>query len=170
MPKIRSDLKEYNYYLGIDPGQSGAVSIVLDRSVLITPNQKLLCLPFKDKTEHEISYWFEVLLTAYPRDRIRAAIEKVHSMPGQGVSSSFKFGMSYGFLRGLVVAHKIPFVEVPPQRWQKELNCLSKGDKNVTKAAAHKKWPMVADQIKHSNADSMLIAEWLRLQDVNGKL
>lgn len=170
MPKIRSDLLETKYYIGIDPGQSGAASIVLERSRLITENQRVLHITFADKTEHDISYWFETVLTVYPRDNIKAAIEKVHSMPKQGVSSSFKFGMSYGFLRGLIVAHKIPFVEVPPQTWQKSLGCLSKGDKNVTKAAAHKKWPMFASQITHKNADSLLIAEWLRLQDKNGAL
>lgn len=169
MPKIRRDLAEGRYYIGIDPGQSGAASILMGR-LLIAENKKVLSLLFKDKTEHEISYWFETIMTVYPRDNIRAAIEKVHSMPKQGVASSFKFGMSYGFLRGLIVAHKIPFVEVTPQKWQGELKCLSKGDKNVTKAAAHKKWPMFADQIKHANADSLLIADWLRLQDENGKL
>jgi hypothetical protein len=81
-------------------------------------------------------------------------------MPGQGVSSSFKFGMSYGSLRMALIAHSIPFESVTPQAWQKSLHCLSGGDKNRTKARAQQLFPN--QKVTHATADSLLIAEYIR--------
>lgn len=89
-----------------------------------------------------------------------AVIERVHSMPKQGVASSFKFGRSYGFLRGCLIASGIPFEEVTPQVWQKALGCLSRGDKNVTKARAQQLFPSL--KITHATADALLLAEYAR--------
>jgi len=76
------------------------------------------------------------------------------------VSSTFKFGQSYGFLRGVLIASEIRFVEVRPQEWQKAMGCLSRGDKNVTKAKAQQLWP--AQKITHATADALLLAEYFR--------
>jgi hypothetical protein len=77
-----------------------------------------------------------------------------------GVTSAFTFGQSYGFLRGILAASKIPFIEVSPQKWQREMGCMTKGNKNVTKQAAQQRWPKL--KITHANADSLLIAEYAR--------
>jgi crossover junction endodeoxyribonuclease RuvC len=86
-------------------------------------------------------------------------------MPKQGVSSTFKFGVNYGFLRGMLTAHKIPFEEVTPQKWQKAMGCLSKGNKNVTKAKAQQLFPNL--KITHKVADALLIAEYCRRTHVS---
>lgn len=85
-----------------------------------------------------------------------AVIEAVHSMPKQGVSSSFKFGRGYGFLRGCLIGSGVPFEEVTPQKWQTHLGCRSGGDKNVTKSFAQQKFPSLT--ITHATADALLIA------------
>ena len=90
-------------YMGIDPGMSGGVAVIRDTLA-----------PFAQKmppTESELS---ALIGSLAPSVRF-AVIEKVHSMPGQGVASTFKFGMNYGFLRGLLITHRIPFQEVTPQ-------------------------------------------------------
>ena len=133
--------------LGIDPGQSGAIA-VLRGSMIET--YKL------SNTEADIAEW----LRQWCKPMTFAAIERVHSMPRQGVASSFKFGRNYGFLRGLLIALKVPFEEVTPQKWQREMGCLSKGDKNVTKSKAQQLFPSM--KITHANADALLIAEWCR--------
>jgi len=89
-----------------------------------------------------------------------ATIEKVHAMPKQGVTSSFTFGKNFGFLIGLLTAIQVPFKFVTPQQWQKGMQCLTKGDKNISKAAAQRLWSKV--KVTHSIADSMLIAEYGR--------
>jgi crossover junction endodeoxyribonuclease RuvC len=88
-------------------------------------------------------------------------LEAVHSMPGQGVASSFKFGRGYGFLRGVITALKYPLHDVSPQKWQKALGCMSRGDKNVTKQMAQQLFPGL--KITHSIADALLIMEYGRI-------
>jgi crossover junction endodeoxyribonuclease RuvC len=111
-------------------------------------------------TERDVWQWLRPEPDLTYDGQFFAIIEKVHSMPKQGVASSFKFGQSYGFLRGCLVASGIPFEEVSPQVWQKELGCLSKGDKNVTKARAQSLFPQL--RITHATADALLICEYAR--------
>ena len=150
-------------YLGIDPGVSGAASLIKSNGQPpLTTTIKLEHIKFKDATEHEIAEWFrDVADTDSIVPSVKAVIERVHSMPKQGVASSFKFGQSYGFLRGLLCGLSIEFYEVTPQQWQKDMKCLTRGDKNVSKAAAHRLWPRYTNQITHANADSLLLARWL---------
>lgn len=137
--------------LGIDPGQSGAIAIISPDGR--RAEQRL------SATETDIWYF---LFNWHPHDKCEsfAFVERVHSMPKQGVASSFKFGQNYGFLRGLLTALRIPFEEVTPQRWQKEMACLTKGDKNVSKARAQQLFPQL--KVCHWNADALLIAEFGR--------
>jgi crossover junction endodeoxyribonuclease RuvC len=133
--------------IGIDPGKSGALALVgLEEAVAY----KL------DNTERDI---YEKLVE-FAAQADFAFIEKVNAMPKQGVSSTFKFGQSYGFLRGILVASGIPFEYVTPAKWQRALSCLSGGDKNVTKGRAQELFPNL--KITHAIADSLLIAEYGR--------
>jgi crossover junction endodeoxyribonuclease RuvC len=136
-------------YIGIDPGMSGSVVAIRDRKISFVRN---------DQTEADVSDFIEGL--GWDDDDSFAVIERVHSMPKQGVASSFKFGVSYGFLRGCLFADKIAFEEVTPQKWQKEMGCLTHGNKNVSKARAQQLFPGV--KITHANADALLIAEYCR--------
>jgi len=138
-------------WIGIDPGKSGGIAVIEQTSagVLVT-TQKL------DATEADISK----VLDVFSLQARFCMIEKVHATPQMGVVSAFTFGRSFGFLIGVLTAHKIPFDFVTPQRWQKSLGCLSGGDKNVTKAAAQRLFPSV--RFTHATADATLIAEYCR--------
>lgn len=132
--------------LGIDPGQSGGLAWIDDLGV-----------PRAEKMpETERDTW-ELIRGIKPN---LAVIEKVHSMPSQGVSSTFKFGQNYGFLRGCLIALAVPFWEITPAVWQKEMECLSGGDKNVTKSRAQQLFPQL--KITHYTADALLIAAFAR--------
>jgi len=88
-------------------------------------------------------------------------------MPKQGVSSTFKFGRGYGFLRGCLVALGIPFEDVTPQTWMRALNVPPRR-KNETKAQFKQRLRGVAQQLFPSEkitlatADALLIAEYCR--------
>ena len=86
-------------------------------------------------------------------------------MPRQGVASTFKFGTSYGFCRALLVCHRLSFEVATPATWQRELKCMSKGDKNVTKAAAQRLFP--GEKVVHATADAMLLAEFARRKAID---
>ncbi len=138
-------------YIGIDPGtSSGSISAIWD------DGQPALGYCKLDGTERDIADY----LLGFDTTQMKAVLEKVGPMPKQGVSSVFKFGQSYGFLRGLLIGLKIPFVEATPQKWQKAMSCMTKGDKNVSKQRAQQLWPTM--KIIHRNADSLLIAEYGR--------
>lgn len=143
-------MTDHELYLGVDPGKSGAIAV-------LTQNGSVACVVRLDQTEHDI---VDSVRQVVAEQRCCAMLERVSSMPGQGLSSTFKFGQSYGFLRGLLVSLRIPFEDVTPATWQGYLKCRSKGDKNVTKAAAQRKWP--GEKIIHATADSLLIAEYCR--------
>jgi len=136
--------------IGIDPGVSGAIAVLDSKGELAPKWHKL------SETECDAGNF---LWEDYPKETF-AYIERVHAMPKQGVSSVFKFGQSYGFLRGLLIGLGIPFEEVTPQKWQKAMGCMSKGDKNVTKAKAQQLFPGV--KVTHAIADALLIAEYGR--------
>lgn len=138
--------------IGIDPGQSGGIAFVTD----------LVAVVYKmPDTERDL---WEVLNSGL--DAQKAFIEKVGPMPKQGVVSMFKFGKHYGMLRGMLIAMGVPFDDVTPQRWQKALGCMTKGDKNVSKAKAQELFPGI--KMTHAKADALLIAEYGRRLELRG--
>lgn len=106
--------------IGIDPGSSsGAIAIVTDGILRIHG--------ISGKTEQQIEKVFsDVLLDKGMDTLIMAVIERVSAMPGQGSVSGFKFGTNYGFLRGCLVANRIPFRDPPPKEWQKYYSMVKK--------------------------------------------
>jgi crossover junction endodeoxyribonuclease RuvC len=130
--------------IGIDPGRSGA-AVVYDGTTT--------ALIRLSETERDI---WDFIDQHSSGELPRALLERVHSMPGQGVASSFRFGECYGFLRGCLIAAGVPFRTITPQKWQRRLGCLSRGDKNVTKAKAQELFPDL--KITHAIADALLIA------------
>ena len=138
--------------LGIDPGKNGAATLLSNTGQIID------IIEFNKTTEHDICEAIKEHKNIV--SDLFCFIEKCHSMPKQGVSSSFKFGNVYGFIRGAITMSHVPFEFVTPQVWQKALGCLSKGDKNITKAKAQQLFP--DEKITHSKADSILIAEYGR--------
>ena len=115
-------------YIGIDPGVSGGVALITDNSEKFN---KLLGL---NKCPGTVSDMPE-LLNFNKTIKMTAVIEKVHSMPQQGVASTFKFGMNYGQWLGILAALQIPYIEVTPQKWMKHFGglpvCPSKAPKKA---------------------------------------
>jgi crossover junction endodeoxyribonuclease RuvC len=100
-------------------------------------------------------------ITNFPRStidgrRYKAYIEQVSSSPQMGVVSSFSFGRGYGNLEMALTAAGIPFERVRPQVWQKAMGCMTKGDKNISKAKAQELFP--DKKVIHATADALLIA------------
>lgn len=141
-------------YVGIDPGASGSAVFVADDGRIFR------IIEWKKHTPAEIA---DLMRQAVAEEKIVACIEKVHSMPGQGVRSVFSFGENYGWWNGLLAGLSIPVLRNPtPQKWQAVMGCRTGGDKNVSKAAAHRLWPLDVRRLTHGTADAALLAEWLR--------
>lgn len=142
--------------LGIDPGKSGGFAVMPIFPSCTNFVEPFYAEPVKNQTPADIVHAFE-RLKEYP---LVCFLEKVHSMPKQGVRSTFTFGENFGMYIGILTALKIPYQTVSPGTWQRSLGCLSKGDKNVTKRKAQELFPMLT--ITHATADALLIAEYGR--------
>ncbi len=139
------------FFLGVDPGASGSTSV-------LDAEGNVMDIISHGETERDVLYRF---LRWVPS---KALIERVHSMPRQGVASTFKFGQSYGFLRCCLLATGATvFEEVTPAVWQREMSCRSGGNKRVTKARAQQLFPQT--KVTHRNADSLLLAECCRRRE-----
>ena len=102
---------------------------------------------------------------AIDRQDIQGVIEFVHSMPGQGVSSSFKFGMAYGAAIAIMERINCPWHMVTPHKWKKDMGLTS--DKNESLTMARELWPNAPLTRKKDNgrAEALLMAEWARRGD-----
>jgi crossover junction endodeoxyribonuclease RuvC len=136
------------FWVGIDPGISGGAARMCGETGEITSTIKF------SESERDIHEWFLQIESA------QAVIEKVHSMPKQGVRSTFTFGCQYGFCRAMLVAHLIPFQAVAPNVWMKFMGLKTRGDKKVNYAMAQERFPNV--KITHAIADACLLAEYAR--------
>lgn len=143
-------------FIGIDPGASGGLAVMWTEHEGAWQVEASPMLA----TETDIADWLRSWETGH------ALIEKVSAMPGQGVTSMFKFGQSYGTLRGILTALRIPWEEVRPQKWQAEFSLVfpkSMGltvteKKNRHKAKAQQLFPSV--KVTHAVADALLLASF----------
>jgi crossover junction endodeoxyribonuclease RuvC len=110
--------------IAIDPGLSGAIAI-LNGELSAQP------LPIAGK-ELDLGELARLIQNAYP---VLAVVEKVHSMPGQGVSSTFKFGTGFGSILGILAALGIRTELIPPQTWKRVI--LQGTDKSKDAAIAY---------------------------------
>ena len=139
--------------IGVDPGKQGGLAWFQE-------TMEAMKMP---ATETDLSDLLKHLKWARGS---HAYLEKVHAMPGQGVTSMFTFGQGYGFLRGCLIAHGIPFDDVTPQRWQKSFSLKRKKDepptawKNRIKAKAQQLFPHL--KVTLMTADALLICEYGR--------
>jgi Holliday junction resolvasome RuvABC endonuclease subunit len=144
-------------YLGIDPGFSGAWGIIDHHGKYQS------CGDMLNNGKHILSRSVHAEITqAIDRQDIQGVIEFVHSMPGQGVSSSFKFGMAYGAAIAIMERINCPWHMVTPHKWKKDMNLTS--DKDQSLAMARELWPNAPLSRKKDNgrAEALLMAEWLR--------
>jgi hypothetical protein len=142
-------------FVGIDPGKLGGIACIWESG-----QAEAWKMPETERDVSQLLWQFNGLEHLEMASEVFAVIEHVGPMPGNGVTGMFKFGMNYGFLRGLLTAFEIPFDEARPQKWQKAMGCLSKGDKNVTKQKAQQLHPEL--KITHATADAILLAEYAK--------
>ena len=146
-------------FIGIDPGQSGALAVIGDDFVETV-------IPFSE------SAYRKTLLDLDAKRvmsdvKLFAVVEHVGPMPKQGVSSTFKFGMNFGWIQGLLCAIGVPFELVRPQKWKKMFSCTS--DKNTSIDVAQRMFPSVplfatprCRKPHDGMAEALLMAEYAR--------
>ncbi len=154
-----------DFYLGIDPGISGAFS-VLDKGGAIVQVFDMPTLSYtsgKSIKQRVNPQSIVAELRLFKTQSIEGIIEQVNAMPGQGVTSMFSFGRSLGILEGVLAGVDMPYKLVTPAVWKKAMGVNS--SKDGAREMAMRTWPSKSDLFKRKKddgrAESALLALYL---------
>jgi len=154
-------------FLGIDPGLTGALAVIYSElNTVFVYDTPVLTVVKNKKVRHEmdIIQTVNMVRVAIGTESLRccAAIERVNSMPDQGVASSFSFGKGFGIWLGILGALRIPFDLIHPVRWKKVMMDGMGKEKDSSRVRAKELFPHVDLSLKkhHGRADALLLAEY----------
>ena len=151
--------------IGIDPGISGSICFFKDGRILEVIEMPVMTEGKKNKKQVNGAQIYNEFLKRINKkeDEIRVVIEQVSAMPGQGVTSMFNFGQSFGILKGICSAMQLPMFFVRPAKWKKYFNLIN-SQKDASRTRAIEIFPYFSTQLskkKDSNkADAILIASF----------
>ena len=152
--------------IGIDPGISGSICFLDNGKILDVIEMPILTDGKKNKKQVNGSQVYNEItkrIKQFEKNQIRVVIEHVSAMPGQGVTSMFNFGQSFGILKGICTAMQLPMYFVRPAKWKKYFNLLN-SEKDASRTRAIEIFPYFSSQLsrkKDSNkADAILIASF----------
>ena len=151
--------------IGIDPGISGSICFFEDGKILEVIEMPVMAEGKKNKKQVNGAQIYNEFLKRINNkdDQTRVVIEQVSAMPGQGVTSMFNFGQSYGILKGICSAMQLPMFFVRPTKWKKYFNLIN-SQKDASRTRAIEIFPYFSTQLskkKDSNkADAILIASF----------
>ena len=152
--------------IGIDPGISGSICFFEDGKILDVLEMPTMTDGKKNKKQvngAQIYNEISAKIRGIEKQNLRVIIEQVSAMPGQGVTSMFNFGQSFGILKGICSAMQLPMYFVRPAKWKKYFG-LIKSEKDASRTKAIEMFPYFSSQLskkKDSNkADAILIASF----------
>ena len=152
--------------IGIDPGISGSICFFQDGKIIDVVEMPTMTEGKKNKKQVNGSQIFnEIFFRIKKLDKkdVKVIIEQVSAMPGQGVTSMFNFGQSFGILKGICSAMQLPMYFVRPAKWKKYFNLIN-SEKDASRTRAIEIFPYFSGELsrkKDSNkADAILIASF----------
>ena len=152
--------------ISIDPGISGSICFFEDGKILDVLEMPTMSEGKKNKKQVNGSQIYNEILSRtnqVNKKDVRVIIEHVSAMPGQGVTSMFNFGQSFGILKGICAAMQLPMYFVRPAKWKKYFNLIN-SEKDASRTKAIEIFPYFSSNLakkKDSNkADAILIASY----------
>ena len=152
--------------IGIDPGISGSICFFQDGKIIDVVEMPTMTEGKKNKKQVNGSQIFNEIserIKNIDKKDIKVIIEQVSAMPGQGVTSMFNFGQSFGILKGICSAMQLPMYFVRPVKWKKYFNLIN-SEKDASRTRAIEIFPYFSSELsrkKDSNkADAILIASF----------
>ncbi len=150
---------------GIDPGVSGAISVLRNKEVLEVFEMPTMIDGKKNKKQVNGSALTNIIMNTidFKNEEVVIVVEHVNAMPGQGVTSMFNFGQSFGVIKGICAALKLPIHFIRPTKWKKHFNLINT-NKDASRTKVIEVYPKISSQLsrkKDSNkADAILIARY----------
>ena len=124
--------------IGIDPGISGAICFFRDEELKDVIDMPTMASGKKNKKQINGSQIYNEIssrINSYKIENINVVVEQVSAMPGQGVTSMFNFGQSFGVIKGVCAAMQLPVYFVRPAKWKKHFD-LIKSQKDSSRVKA----------------------------------
>ena len=152
--------------IGIDPGISGSICFFQDGKIMDVVEMPIMTEGKKNKKQVNGSQIFNEILKRIKnidKKNIKVVIEQVSAMPGQGVTSMFNFGQSFGILKGICSAMQLPMYFVRPAKWKKYFNLIN-SEKDASRTRAIEIFPYFSSELSRkkdiNKADAILIANF----------
>ena len=150
--------------IGIDPGVSGAISVLENKKVVEIFDMPTMIDGKKNKKQVNGAQVTNIIKDKLNLSKeIVVVVEHVNAMPGQGVTSMFNFGQSFGVIKGICSALSLPIYFVRPTKWKKHFNLINT-NKDASRTKAIQIYPEISSKIsrkKDSNkSDAILIARY----------
>ena len=154
------------FIIGIDPGISGSICFFEDGKITDLIEMPSMAEGKKNKRQVNAAQIYNEIhsrIKNFEKKNIKVVIEQVSAMPGQGVTSMFNFGQSFGVLKGICSAMQLSMYFVRPAKWKKYFG-LIKTEKDASRTKVIEIFPYISAQLskkKDSNkADAVLIASF----------
>jgi crossover junction endodeoxyribonuclease RuvC len=149
---------------GIDPGLSGGIAILDDNKV-----REMLDMPVMSDGKKNKRQLNSALLAQLIKENIKniedttIVVEQVNAMPGQGVTSMFNFGQTFGAIKGICAALELPIFFVRPAKWKKHFELIN-SSKDASRTKVIEMYPSIADKLSKkkdvNKSDAVLIARY----------
>ena len=152
--------------IGIDPGLSGSLCFFEDGKIIDLVEMPNMAIGKKNKRQVNGSQIYNEIYSRIKdleKGNIKVVIEQVSAMPGQGVTSMFNFGQSFGVLKGVCSAMQLPMYFVRPAKWKKYFNLIN-SEKDASRTKAIEIFPYISGKLSRkkdaNKADAILIASF----------
>ncbi len=160
--------------IGIDPGLSGAIAVLDNNKVLKIYDMPIMAEGKKNKRQLNSAQLVNIIKENIKNhEEINVVVEQVNAMPGQGVTSMFNFGQTFGAIKGVCAALNLPIFFIRPSKWKKYFELIN-SSKDSSRTKAIEMYPSIANQLSKkkdvNKSDAILIARFFsdtRLKDNN---
>ena len=150
--------------IGIDPGLSGAIAILQDKKVIGLFDMPVMAEGKKNKRQLNSAQLVNIIKDNFiGKEEIVVVVEQVNAMPGQGVTSMFNFGQTFGAIKGVCAALELPIFFVRPSKWKKYFELIN-ASKDASRTKVIEMYPSLSNQLSKkkdvNKSDAILIARF----------
>ena len=150
--------------IGIDPGLSGAIAILENKKVLKIFDIPVMSEGKKNKRQLNSAQLVNIVKeNINNNEEIAVVVEQVNAMPGQGVTSMFNFGQTFGAIKGVCAALSLPIYFVRPSKWKKHFELIN-SSKDASRTKVIEMYPYLSNQLSKkkdvNKSDAILIARF----------
>ena len=152
--------------IGVDPGLSGGIAVLDDLKIFDIFDMPIMSEGKKNKNQLNSAQLVNIIKRhILPNKETFVIVEQVSAMPGQGVTSMFNFGQTFGSIKGICAALGLPIFYVRPAKWKKHFELIN-SSKDASRTKVIEMYPSISSRLTKkkdvNKADAILIARYFR--------